>query len=224
MNKTSCVYAITCTKNNKVYVGSTNNFHRRQLEHLQSLKRHTHENSNLQEDYDLYGKEHFVFNIVEELDGYIVKSDRFNRENYWIQKLDTRNVSLGYNISDAFGSKPMSDKQKKQVSKVHKGKQFSQEQRELFSDLFSGNKNPKAKPVYQYDNNGIFIRKFSYLREVTMIFPELKYGVIGDRCCLKNSNGKFVNERLIYKGYLWSYSEPIEGKIPPIESEPYYQQ
>lgn len=218
--KTPCVYKITCKVNNKVYVGSTNNFHRRHLEHIQTLNRNCHENKRLQHDWDLYNNDDFEFSVIEELseENYINKSVRFSRENYWIETL-----SAQYNISDAFGSKPISEEQKLMVSKVHSGKKFSQEQKDLYSNLFSGVKNPRAKTLYQYNSYGEYVRKYDFVKAVTIENPEFKHNVIIDIVNLKDSSGNFVNERKLYKGFLWSYLPPIDNHIPPLEDEPKYK-
>lgn len=217
-----CVYKITCIINGKIYVGSTNQFHHRVLEHQQCLRRKCHANRLLQKDWGDFSSKDFIFEVLETLSEqeYLDKSYRLQRENYWIQHYDS--IHKGYNISDAFGSKPMSEEQKKMVSKRHRGMRMPQSHKDLCSKLFSGAKNPKAKKVYQYTLSGEFIRAYDYLKKVTEEIPMYRYSVIGNICNLRNSSGDFVNNRLEYKNSFWSYLSPVNNRIPPLECEPRY--
>ena len=58
------IYKIENVKNNKKYIGLTNNIARRRARHFTDLKCNRHENSFLQKEFNLYGKEAFSFEIV----------------------------------------------------------------------------------------------------------------------------------------------------------------
>ena len=60
------VYKIECLKNGRVYIGSSLTPIRRQSIHWSMLKAGSHDNPSLQEDYNLYGREAFIFTIVQE--------------------------------------------------------------------------------------------------------------------------------------------------------------
>ena len=60
------IYKIINTTNNKYYLGSTINFHKRRLRHLNTLKKGTHHCIHLQRAWDKYGENNFIFEIVEE--------------------------------------------------------------------------------------------------------------------------------------------------------------
>ena len=62
----SGVYAITCNKNNKVYIGESKCLSMRFHSHKSDLKlSNRHTNTALQKDWDLYGEQSFTFEILE---------------------------------------------------------------------------------------------------------------------------------------------------------------
>ena len=63
-----CTYKITCTGNDKNYYGSSNDFPRRKSQHLSRLRRNDHVNKHLQNAYNKYGEESFVFVILNVYD------------------------------------------------------------------------------------------------------------------------------------------------------------
>lgn len=64
----ACIYEIKNKQNGKLYIGSTNNFIRRKAEHISKLNAGTHENRHLQRAWKKYGKDEFVFSILEEVE------------------------------------------------------------------------------------------------------------------------------------------------------------
>lgn len=63
------IYKITNMNNGKCYYGSTDNLKRREKVHFTLLGRNAHENPHLQASYNIYGKEAFKFEIIEQIDG-----------------------------------------------------------------------------------------------------------------------------------------------------------
>lgn len=59
------IYKITCIENNRIYVGSAKNLNKRWLRHLSDLKNNKHINIHLQRAYNKYGKDTFLFEVVE---------------------------------------------------------------------------------------------------------------------------------------------------------------
>lgn len=91
----SGVYKITNIINNKVYVGSSVNIIKRKSAHRCMLRDGTHSNEHLQSAYNKYGKDSFVFEVIE----YSTKDNLINREQYWIDELMACNRLFGYNKS-----------------------------------------------------------------------------------------------------------------------------
>lgn len=76
-----CIYAITCTKNNIVYIGQTVNYLSRVQYHKSKLKRNCHDNPYLQQDYNMYGLNNFIFAVIEDN---VPSNKLLVREDYWI--------------------------------------------------------------------------------------------------------------------------------------------
>lgn len=90
---TSGVYSITCTINDRKYIGSSVNCYKRREEHRFHLRHNTHHSKLLQEDYNLYGEDKFIFEIVEKIEDTDTLKER---EQYWIDFLET--YKNGYNV------------------------------------------------------------------------------------------------------------------------------
>lgn len=63
------IYRITCTANQKFYIGSTVNKNQRWARHRKDLRLGTHPNKNLQASWSKYGEAAFVFEVLEVLQG-----------------------------------------------------------------------------------------------------------------------------------------------------------
>ncbi len=59
--KKSGIYVISCIKNQKHYIGESNNITARLCAHKNKLRRNVHENKELQSDFNKYGEEFFLF-------------------------------------------------------------------------------------------------------------------------------------------------------------------
>jgi group I intron endonuclease len=75
------VYCIRHVATNRVYVGSTNNLSKRLSRHRRDLTLNRHHNSYLQSEWNRYGADAFIFEVLE-----LTPQFRF-RERYWISQL-----------------------------------------------------------------------------------------------------------------------------------------
>ena len=62
------IYKIENVKNNKVYIGSAVNLHKRKCEHFLHLKNNYHVNNYLQSSFNKYGINCFKFIVIEFID------------------------------------------------------------------------------------------------------------------------------------------------------------
>jgi predicted GIY-YIG superfamily endonuclease len=62
------IYQIRCLKNNKIYIGQSITPKRRETNHWARLNGGYHKNCSLQADYNLYGRDAFVFEVLEEIE------------------------------------------------------------------------------------------------------------------------------------------------------------
>lgn len=91
--KQSGIYLIQNIKNGKGYVGSSLDIASRWRGHRRELNKNIHHNEYLQRSYNKYGKENFIFSILELVEDTSLLT---LREHYWIEKLNTISPT-GYN-------------------------------------------------------------------------------------------------------------------------------
>ena len=132
------IYFIKCEANDFTYVGSTKDFEKRFSKHRSDLLRNSHVNPHLQNAFNKYGEDSFVFVKAKELGEY-EKSYYFYEENLVITNLQENRFPL-FNIAKAEGgwshatfeqkqeiSKKISDSLKETMSKLS-----DQERKEKF--------------------------------------------------------------------------------------------
>lgn len=111
-NNKSGVYKITCLVNNKIYIGSSINIYERWKTHLKELKHNYHSNEHLQNAWNLYGKDNFVFEVLELCDKNIVR----NREQYYIDLTKCYDKNIGFNILPKVDNTIVAEETKKKIS------------------------------------------------------------------------------------------------------------
>lgn len=82
--KVNFVYSITCRANNRKYFGSSTLYPILRFGHHKStLKGNYHHNQEMQDDYNQFGLDTFIFEILEEFDE-IEIADLLQREQYYM--------------------------------------------------------------------------------------------------------------------------------------------
>lgn len=120
------IYCITNIVNDKQYVGQAVIKSKRWKDHKASLSVGKHKNRYLQAAYNKYGKDAFVYTVLEILPTLLKLTER---EQYWINKLNTV-ATNGYNLNPMAGSAigfKHSEETKLKWSKQRKGKKRSVE-------------------------------------------------------------------------------------------------
>lgn len=160
MKPKTVIYSITNIINNKKYVGSAVNYKVRWVRHLSELKCNRHHSNYLQNAYNKYGKENFVFEILEEVNDI---NELITREQKWIDELKPEyNMTLIAGLNSHLGMK-RSEETKKKISEALKGKKISQEHKENISISKKGvkidgtnmNKDKKGKSLSENHKNKI---------------------------------------------------------------------
>jgi len=136
MNKNiSAVYAIKNILKGRIYVGSTSRLEERKQEHFRELKNKNHANAYMQADYNICGKENFIFEILEEVSSENLLCER--EQVYINQYYDNQNSC--YNIAKFAGRPPSiiwTDEMKEKLSAKTKGQKIHPNTLErLFSEL-----------------------------------------------------------------------------------------
>ncbi len=166
----SGVYTITNLVNGKIYVGScSSNITQRLCNHRNELKRGIHKNSYLQRSYNKYGKDNFVYEVLE----YHLPEYCVSMEQYWTNSLGVLNRSLGYNIAPVAGSSLGQKRTKEQCENISKsvkgkrkgslnpnfGKTWSNETREKIAN------STRNKGVLKLDINNNILAEYKSLSE-----------------------------------------------------------
>ena len=108
----SGIYQIRNLVNGKIYIGSAEEFYRRKnYEHFYLLKRNKHVNRKLQRAYNKYGKQNFIFEIIEFVED---KNKLLEHEQYWMDRYNV--VKNGYNIQPKAGKICITDEIRKKMS------------------------------------------------------------------------------------------------------------
>lgn len=138
----SGIYCITNTHNNKHYIGSTKNLYTRKYSHWNKLKLNKHGNIYLQRAYNKYGKENFIFTILEVCN---IKELR-TREIYYINKFQSFLPKYGYNMMlPNVDYLSHNESTRKKMSINSKGK--------------------NQKAILQYSEDGVYLKEWNSLKE-----------------------------------------------------------
>lgn len=148
------VYHIICYDTLKSYVGGTCAGDRRRKQHFYSLREDDHHSQKLQYAYNKYGKDRFLFRILEDN---IDENKILEREQYWMDLLDS--YENGYNCTPYAGGacyrakKPNLHRQKAVVS-------YNLDTKEI--NIYDSIK--EAKQTINGDISACFRKKYRCLR------------------------------------------------------------
>lgn len=168
------IYKITNLKNNKIYIGKTNNPVKRWKKHneiaLGGKEKYPKHFYPIHAAISKYGKENFSFEIIEEFDDEILA---YNAENKYVKDLMSNDSSIGYNIANGGGGvmtdRPVSLETRKKISIAQKGVKrrkiynVSDEYRKKMSYASKNNKGLlnelQKKEIITLYNSGKFTKK-----------------------------------------------------------------
>lgn len=154
----SGIYKITNKTTGKIYIGSASNFCVRWSTHYNMLIKNNHENEYLQNAWNKYGKDDFIFEIIEYVED---KNKLLAREQYWLDFTKCYDRTIGFNIEAIAGSSY--------------GRITSEKTKEKLKVI-------KNKPVKQFDCKGTYIREWISAREINRVLGS-GYSRGGIQCC-----------------------------------------
>jgi len=136
------IYRITNKINNKNYIGESIDVERRWGGHKSQLKNNNHGNFHLQSSYNKNGIENFEHALLEEC----LFDNLRKRQAYWIDRYDSCNRKVGYNIVEPDNENPnkerLSEETKEKISKANKGNKHTKEAIKKMSECKIGENNP----------------------------------------------------------------------------------
>lgn len=142
--RTSGIYLIRCTANNKIYIGSTSNLRKRQHDHFADMARNAHSNKHMQSAWNKYGSDTFTFEVLE----YVMPWSRIDREQYWLDKLKPYDHSIGFNVAIRAQGDKLSPEHRASISRSNMGHPVSEEVREKLRKFRTGRKATPQERVF----------------------------------------------------------------------------
>lgn len=157
------VYKITCKSNNKIYIGSAtryksnfsrNGFYGRWLNHIYKLKNGIHANTYLQNSWNKYGADDFIFEILE----ICSPEETIKKEYEYITKTNCTDNTVGFNIikQSNFINTMCKEEVAKHLSELYKGKPRKLEDVKKWST-----------EIHQYDKNMNYIATYYSIAEAS---------------------------------------------------------
>lgn len=207
------LYIHTNKINNKMYIGITQQFpaYKRWKNGMGYKKSPRFFNAIVKYGWDNFNHQVIYDNLQKE------EAEKLEKE--YIKKYNTTNELYGYNMLKGGGitslteltkykirikaiGRKHSQETKHKMSIAHIGKQkclgykHNEATRQKHRELMLGTKNHKAKAVIQYDLEGNFIKRYSYMEEIKqdLCIPNTSH--ISD-CCRGKRNKCY--------GYVWKY-------------------
>ena len=191
----SGIYKITCSENNKVYVGQAINIQDRWKTHIQCLNRNKHHNIHLQRAWNKYGENNFKFDVIE----YCEKEDLNDKEIYWIKELSS--FKNGYNRTLGGGGILGRKYTKEEIEKrTGKNNPFYRKKHKdgWLKMVLSASNAITSKPVIQIDSNsGEIISRYDSMSEASRVFGISPTAI---QLCVEGKNKRAC-------GYYWVLEE-----------------
>jgi len=199
------IYTITNIITNHIYVGAASDILKRLNQHLLGLRRNNHDNDYLQNSFNKYKEESFIFETLEECN----KKYLYSQEHYWCNMLNTHNKSFGFNLKPTHPDNLSlcSEETRTKIRLKATGRKWSDEYKQLFREKQLGkkqseeqitkSKESKYKKVYQYSLEGKLIKEWPSAQHIK---KELNIPANNiSNCC---NNKKSCNT---VKGFKWTY-------------------
>ena len=202
INYTMIIYAIKNLINDKIYIGQTaRSFSSRKAAHIYKLRNNKHENSYLQNSFNKYGENNFIFLKLKNASN---RNELNVLEVRLIKKFKSMNKKYGYNLKSGGYHVIYSDESKKKMSiSASNRPPISDETREKLSILRKGKKRKKTQVLkWSGENSGSSILKNEDVLEIRRLYENgYKVSQISKKfgrgwttidCIIKRKNWKHI--------------------------------
>ncbi len=171
-----------------------------------------------------HGIENFTKEILEECENIKELSDK---EIYWINKLNSRDKKVGYNImtggygGDTLTNNPNIKEIKKKMSNSADrkgvknsmyGKKHKPETIEKMKSIkigkYDGTNNPTARKLYEYNESGNYIKTWEYCKEAADFYG-ISRGNISNFANINSKRSEEEHKKKL-KGRVFSFNPPLE--------------
>jgi group I intron endonuclease len=162
------LYKIENKITGRIYIGATCDFNTRKREHLRELRKNKHKNPLMQNDFNKYGIDSFMFEVILESD------DCFSIEQEYISSMGTYNIAKGGVGGDVFNqlSTDRQDKIRLMVSDRNKKRFKDPEERRkcnAFPDWLSEEEKSERLKVWSECKKGPNNGRFKHNKRVAQI-------------------------------------------------------
>lgn len=166
----SGIYIIICLITLKFYIGCSNQVGRRLNEHKTDLKNNYHDNSYLQNAYNKYGKDNFLFLLFERFP----EEGLDDREIGWIKELKSQNKNIGYNITAGgeSGRRGLKHTEESKLKMSIKRKESYQNEGHELRRQISRENIEKANTPENNKKHSIRMKQRNYITAKTYIFVD----------------------------------------------------
>lgn len=150
------IYKCTNSINNKIYIGQCqkNSLRNKINSHWRNRKQRS-KYSNFFKDLIKFGKESFIWEIVEKCK----KEELDSREEYWIRTLNSTNTSIGYNRRFGGSKSSFPEEVLQIIAKVNLGRKASSETRLKLSKIRKGKLNHFYGKKHSQETKNIISKK-----------------------------------------------------------------
>lgn len=203
----SGIYAFSNTIDNRIYIGSTNSFYKRNYEHFNDFKKNTHNNPHLQRFYNKYGENSLKFHIIE----FVEISELLKVEQSYLDTIV--DFSRDFNISRIAGRPPVTNRSFDEKDIIYiaelynSGKTCCQISEMLFGNrdkrskiakITKGNSYPEYKELFNYRKYSQKGRKCKEETKEKISKANKGNPTIGGKGIERKGNGKLEKEVVLY--------------------------
>lgn len=184
------IYCIENLINHKKYVGQSIDIHARWKQHRSLLERGIHSNEKLQNAWNKYGADNFVFYVVQEND--VLELDYW--EKYYISLYDSYKHGYNKDLGGVY-NRIISDETRQKMSQ--RMQNLTDDEREKYR------LGQPSRPIYQIDMNGEIVKEWYGAREAS---KKLNFNQSAIFECLHHT-------RWTYRGYIWLFVDEIDSFV-----------